>query len=171
MTSTITFSPDQYSTTWEHLLPRPQIQEEAAFAFVRRDASTDQHSYTVTDTWLLPREMLLSQHADYLELTDEAHVQVIQQAHRLDASVVEMHSHLGGGAPAFSKFDCAGLADTVPHMWWRLKGRPYFAIVVSRGGYDALAWLDGPGAPSGLSCLRVGSRRLLPSGRTRRVWK
>jgi hypothetical protein len=33
----------------------------------------------------------------------------------------------------------------VSHLWWRLRGRPYAAIVTSTPDLDALAWIDNPG--------------------------
>ena len=63
----------------------------------------------------------------HFELTDEVRAQVIKRAHDLGASIAEVHSHHGPWPAAFSPSDQLGFREFVPHVWWRLKGRPYLA--------------------------------------------
>jgi hypothetical protein len=35
----------------------------------------------------------------------------------------------------------------VPHLWWRLKARPYAAIVVGGEAFDGFAWIDSADEP------------------------
>ena len=81
---------------------------------------------------------------DYFELTDEARIGLIKRAHVLQASLAEFHSHLSPWPAAFSLSDRMGLKETVPHMRWRLKRRPYLAVVVAPSGFDALVWSRDP---------------------------
>lgn len=108
---------------------------------------------------------------DYLELKHTARAAVIKRAHDLDVSLVEVHSHLGASPAGFSLSDRSGLRETVPHMWWRLKKRPYVAIVVAASGFDALAWIDNPSIPRALDALVAGNRILKPTNHSLGGWK
>ena len=55
------------------------------------------------------------------------------------------------------------LKETVPYIWWRLKKRPYLAIVVTATGFDALVWLDNPNIPLQLDGIIVGKSLLSPT--------
>ena len=80
-------------------------------------------------------------------LTDEAQANVIAWASSGGKSLVEAHSH-GGPMPAgFSVNDMLGFREWIPHLWWRLQGRPYAAVVTGVGTFDALAWVRGPHSP------------------------
>jgi hypothetical protein len=77
--------------------------------------------------------------------------------------VVEIQSHPWDWPAEFSLSDRGGLEETVPHMRWRLKERPYLAVVVALTSYDALVWaLDGQ-EPAAL-VVEVEGERLLPTG-------
>jgi hypothetical protein len=41
----------------------------------------------------------------------------------------------------------SGLREWVPHLWWRLRGRPYGAVVVDGDTFDALAWVASADRP------------------------
>ena len=60
-----------------------------------------------------------------------------------------------------------GLEEFVPHVRWRLGGRPYAALVFAPDGFDAMVWADESGAPEPLEALRVVDGPVLaPSNRT-----
>lgn len=85
------------------------------------------------------------QSAVHIALTDDAQQRIIKTAWDLDAAIVEFHSHVNPRYPAaFSSSDRAGFADFVPHVWWRLQGKPYAAVVVAPGSIDALVWRNDP---------------------------
>jgi len=78
----------------------------------------------------------------HIELADVVRARVIKRAHDLGATLIEMHSHLGKWPAQFSPSDIAGFHEWVPHVRWRLKGKPYAALVVTRRGFDGLAWIE-----------------------------
>lgn len=81
----------------------------------------------------------------HVSLSDGTRSEVIQWAWAEGASLIEAHSH-GSWTPAvFSRFDLSNLNEWVPHLWWRLGGRPYAAIVTSAFDFDGLAWISSPG--------------------------
>ncbi|HLM87481.1 MAG: hypothetical protein ACLQK8_13870 [Streptosporangiaceae bacterium] len=81
----------------------------------------------------------------HVSLPDETRSAIIKWAWAEQACLIEAHSHGRWGPAAFSVYDLQNLGEWVPHLWWRLRGRPYAAIVTSARDLDALAWIDGPG--------------------------
>ena len=76
----------------------------------------------------------------HVTLTDDAQNEAIRWAWNSKACLIEVHSH-GPLEPAqFSVSDLAGFVEWVPHVRWRLRGRPYAAIVVATRSADAVAW-------------------------------
>ena len=67
----------------------------------------------------------------------------------------------------FSASDMYGFSDYVPHCRWRLRGRPYLAVVVSPRSVDALAWIGVGGEPIGLDAINVaGGETIGPTNQT-----
>ncbi len=50
----------------------------------------------------------------------------------------------------------------MPHVLWRLKGRPYAAVVVAASGIDGLVWTAENTFP--LSALLLGNNQVRPTG-------
>jgi hypothetical protein len=153
-----------------HLLPPRSKNEQAAFVFARAEISAENKTVFRFLDWLaLKADNFAAQHDVYLELRDEMRGSLIKRAHDLNASLVEFHSHPGPYPAQFSPSDLAGFREFVPHVWWRLRGRPYVAVVVAPSGFDALAWLTSPNDPVTLSEITVDGKRLTPTGNTLRM--
>lgn len=149
-----------------HLLPKGVREEQAAFLYAAASVATNELYLRAVDSYMLAPRDFDAQHADYLEITDECKSRLIQHAHQHQLSLVELHSHPGPWRAAFSDYDLRGLDDTVPHMLWRLKGRPYAAIVVAHTGFDAMVW-TGKGEPArALTGLVADGQRMLPTNLT-----
>ena len=148
-----------YRKVRRHLLPWWHRTEEAAFLYV----GSAEDAFECLEWYPVPATGFASRSAHHLELNDETRAKVIKRAHDLGASIVEMHSHLGRGQARFSPSDLAGFRDFVPHVLWRLKGLPYFAVVITRTGFDGFLWQCGPDAPERLHGIQVGSRLLSPT--------
>lgn len=154
-----------------HLLPPNSQREEAAFLFVSVDRSDEQICFEVVEVKKIQPTEFDSHLNDYLELADEVRARLIKRAHDLGACLVEMHSHPFPFPAAFSLADQMGLKETVPHMWWRLKKRPYLAIVVAPSGFDALVWLDNPKVPQRLDGVLADDRLLRPTNNSLGGWE
>ncbi|MCA9468316.1 MAG: Mov34/MPN/PAD-1 family protein [Nitrospira sp.] len=154
-----------------HLLPPGSTREEAAFLFATSQQLDGHINFQVIETIKLTSEEFDSQFNDYLELTDDTRARLIKRAHDLHASLVEMHSHPHPFPAAFSIADRMGLKETVPHMWWRLKKRPYLAIVVAPSGFDALVWLDNDRKPQRLDGVLDGQHLLHPTNNSLGGWQ
>jgi len=148
---------------WAHLLPKRLRFEEAAFMFVRREPEDNAEYFSYLEWTPVPPKGFLSRSGFHFELTDEMRASVIKQAHDLGASLVEFHSHKGRRSTEFSLSDLQGFREFVPHIWWRLKGRPYIAVVVSRSGFDGLVWMTDPSDPQRLDGIIVEKSTLKPT--------
>ena len=147
-----------------HLLPARQRVEEAAFMFAVGHESPDGLQLEHREWWPVRPDGFVSRSAHHLELTDATRASVIKRAHDLGASLIELHSHLGPWPAQFSASDLAGFADFVPHVFWRLKNRPYAALVIARGGFDAFVWTVDPRMPERLSAINIRGKLVAPTG-------
>jgi hypothetical protein len=92
----------------------------------------------------------------HVALTDETRAEMIQWGWSEQLSLVEVHSHGSWGGPVeFSGSDRYGFDEWVPHLWWRLNGRPYAALVTSGGAFEGWAWIDDPRKPEQVDELEV----------------
>ncbi len=159
------FSKPQWLSVTQHLLPRPMFAEEAAFAYMRADRDELGHLVLeCIDFQLMSESDLSFQSAYHIEVSEEAQARVIKGAHDLDACLVELHSHVSDPGPQFSASDWHGFDEFVPHIWFRLKGKPYAAIVLSTKGLDAIAWIDDAVTPVAVEVVQVGQDLIRPSG-------
>ena len=136
----IKLSAATYDALRDHLLPQPMRAEEAAFLFAKVTDDDGSLTFTVIDWYPVPPDGFDTRSLYYLELTDETRAFVIKKAHDLGCAIIEAHSHAGHAAAAFSPSDRNGFEEFVPHVLWRLKGRPYAAVVMTMQSADALAW-------------------------------
>ena len=155
---------------WSHLLPYNSVPEQAAFLFCDTTENDAGVTFEAIDHTLLGEESFAVQHDDYFELTDATRIGIIKHAHVLNASLVELHSHPGPLPAAFSPADRIGLRETVPHMRWRLKKRPYVAIVVAPSGFDALVWNRNSTVPDPLSAIDAGGKLMNPTNASLEGW-
>lgn len=160
------FSEDEYLQLQRHLLPHGYLEERAAFACASAVLSKGVVRLRCVDLLLLdPCEFKLIPELVY-QLSDVALHRAIKTAHNMKASLIEFHSHPGPYPAAFSRADINGFAESVPHLWWRLKGAPYAAVVMAPKGIDALAWTKDPRAVVPVSAVVVGNRLIKPTGLT-----
>jgi hypothetical protein len=94
----------------------------------------------------------------HLSLSDDERAAVIKWAHDSDAALIEAHVHRRGDPAQFSPSDHAGLDAFVPHVWWRLRHRPYVALVFGETTFDGLAWRSDPRSPEPVTTLVVDGR-------------
>lgn len=154
---------------WAHLLPRRMKNEEVCFLYVRPEENDGR--FACVDWESIPPEDFAFRSGYHIELADGVRARIIKRAHDLGASLVEMHSHTGTRPAAFSPSDMAGFAEFVPHVMWRLQGKPYFAIVVARGSFDGLAWVGDANTPQRLGGIAVGRSVFTPTATSSLPWR
>ena len=151
---------------WAHLLQNDV--EQVAIVFTTVEAEGDTTVFVAKDFYLATPDDFEIHSEFHVELTDKARARIIKSAWDSGTSPVEFHSHPGDYWGAmFSPSDMYGFSDYVPHCRWRLRGRPYLAVVVSPAGMDALAWIGAAGEPVGLTAIRpAGGADIVPTNRT-----
>lgn len=158
---------DVYRDIHRHVLPPHSRHEEAVFVFARSDGAGN---FTLVDLYRVPPEGFDHRSPYFLELTDETRQLVIKRGHDLCASVIEIHSHPLQKHAAFSTSDRRGFREFVPHLLWRLGGRPYGAIVVAEDSFDSLAWFDTVEATVPMAIRLDGNAVMEPTGETHSTW-
>jgi len=161
----------EYHRVRKHLFSHGLKSEGAAFIFARVLSSRGKVNLESLHSYVVQVSDCAYKSEVGFELTDDCQSRIIKQAHDLGASLVELHSHPRSATARFSASDQIGFADFVPHVWWRLKHRPYAAVVMAPGGFDSLCWISGPHRPDGVLELRTGVERLVPTGLTFQTWE
>ncbi len=170
MEATLAIPRAPYDDLTSHLLGSTACaNEEAAFVFARTKQRANQILFRYVEWMPIQPDGFLHRSVYGLELTDDVRGCVIKRAHDLHASIVEFHSH-PLGPPHFSWSDKLGFAEFVPHVWWRLRGRPYAAVVVAPGGCDALAWVGDSESRVPLRRIVAGDRVIQPTCWTLKHW-
>lgn len=129
--------------------------EGAAFAYAKPKVTTDSLIFELLDWDPVNEDGFESRSEYHLSLSDNMRAHIIKRAHDLQASLVEFHSHSGNLPAKFSYSDFCGFKEFVPHVLWRLSGKPYIAIVFNQTGFDGLIWLEDPEAPEQLEGIIV----------------
>lgn len=152
-----------YEDMRQHLLPRRSRDEQAGFVYARANPTAETSLTFDYLRWeALRRDDFDYQSPLHLELRDETKARVIKTAHDLQCSLIEFHSHRGPWPAQFSGSDFAGFEEFVPHVLWRLKGKPYAAVVLTATGIDGLAWTPGSAFP--VYALNLGDVEIQATG-------
>lgn len=112
--------------------------EEVVFLY----ATFTANAFNVHDVEVVAGADIASQSTQHVVLADDIRPRVIKYAWDNDLCLIEAHSHGGQGLAKFSRSDLLGFEEWVSHVRWRLRGRPYAALVTAGKAWDALAWLD-----------------------------
>ena len=146
-----------------------QGEQEVAFIFAEVSKKEDFLEFQFRSWHGVKPDEFRYQSFGYVELRDEMRAKIMKLAFDLEAAIVELHSHPYSRAACFSPSDFEGFDEFVPHVRWRLGGRPYAAVVYSRIDFDAIVWIDDPQHPQQLTELVAGKRHLYPNGLTLRL--
>lgn len=103
-----------------------------------------------------------------LELKLDVWNEVIVAATKLNAHIVEIHSHpFSESNTGFSDYDLSGFKELVPHIWWRFNKGPYLALVYGQNDFDALLWAESPYDPQRLKYILLDNgKKLKPTDKT-----
>jgi hypothetical protein len=140
MPTTITISPEHLHTLRDHLLTGKV--EQVGFGFSVWTPNGEGGALRVESVELIPIEGFAFQSSYHIELSDETKVRIIKLALDRRASLVEFHSHRTRWPARFSSSDFHVFDEFVPHVRWRLGGRPYAAVVFHESSFDGLAWVE-----------------------------
>jgi hypothetical protein len=98
------------------------------------------------------------QSAMHVSLAEHVRPELIAWAWKRELCLVEAHTHVRGDPVCLSSTDLSGLSDWVPHVWWRLRARPYAAIVFGDETVDGIAWRRSATGAEGVAALEVDGR-------------
>jgi hypothetical protein len=161
----VQMEPAEWDSLRRHLLKGRH--EQVAFAFCEYVENERARTFLVREIWLAEPSDFDVQSDVHITLTDDALARLIKRAWNMQLAVVELHSHpMSNRRVGFSPTDLTGLADHVPYMFWRLRGRPYAAIVVGQAAVDAVAWVKGPDDLQAVGQLRIGAEVITPTRET-----
>jgi hypothetical protein len=136
--------------------------EQVAFGFAEWEVR-DGGPLEVLDLELIPASGFVLQSDYHVELSPETQSRIIKIAFDRRACLVEFHSHRSRWPAQFSGSDLSGFDDFVPHVRWRLAGRPYAALVFHETSFDGLAWIGA--SPSQVEGVQIGGGQLRRSTR------
>jgi hypothetical protein len=163
MPSQVVLSAGEFDALEGHLFRNHR--EQAAFLYADTKDLGNGTEFWCSELDLIATKEVEYHSAAFLSLTDRCLGRVIKRAWDSGTSLIEIHSHTDTSyAAAFSASDIRGLAEVVPHVWWRLQGRPYVAMVISPRGFDAVVWRLDPQHPESLTKLIVGDQVRYPTG-------
>ena len=134
--------------------------------FFLADFDRDAHRFSVRAWKVVSEDDYEIQTDFHVSLKDHLRGQVIKWAWDEDACLIEVHSHGPRFEAEFSTSDLMGFEEWVPHLWWRLRGRPYAAMVTAGETIDAMAWVEGADRPEQVASIAIGSGALITTGRT-----
>jgi hypothetical protein len=164
---TILFLSEQsYKNLLKHLLPKKSRLEECAFLFVDAIFNESKVEFIYKDSYYLMDNDYDFRSEFHFELKDSIRAMMIKKAHNLNCCIVETHSHIGQRSAEFSYSDWDGFYDFIPHIQWRLKGKPYISLVFTTRNFDALVWFKDRKSPTALSGIQVGSVLKIPTGKS-----
>jgi len=142
--------------------------EQVAFLLAR--FANDE--FVVEDLMRIPRDGFDYQSAVHVSLSDNERARVIKWAWDKGGSLIETHVHLFEEPAALSPTDLGGLHEFVPHIWWRLRGRPYAALVYGPDSFDGLAWISSADNAQQISKIRTADGIERPAtARSLEKWK
>jgi hypothetical protein len=159
-----------HTDIWAHLLPNPALTEEAGFGFAHYSAKDKCNHFSLLEWIPLVDADFVFKEGDYLQLNDEARGRVIKHAHDTGTCLVEFHSHPSPYPAKFSYADKDGLDQFVPHVWWRLKHRPYLSVVVAPDNFDGIAWIESFDMPVSLNSISNGQGLITSTGLSIDLW-
>ena len=152
-----------------HLFSRNTGCEEAAFLFADSVDVAGAWHLVCREWFPVPPDGFVHRSRWFLELTDEMRGQLIKRAHDLQCILVELHSHPSQDTACFSWSDLRGFEEFVPHVLWRLPGRPYCALVMTEDSFDGLLWPQ-PGLPIAVDTIELEHTTMFSTGLTVRHW-
>jgi hypothetical protein len=163
MTARVRIISAQFAALRRHL----HEPEQVAFAF----ASFARGRFDIVEVQAMGGRDIASRSDRHVELREDVRPALIRSASDRGLSLIEAHSHGPRGHAAFSPSDMRGFHDWVPHLWWRLGGMPYAALVMAGEAWDGLAWISSPTEAQPVCAIEVSQdaadmRLIVPSGAT-----
>jgi hypothetical protein len=154
--ASVSFPTELFEDLFQHLSQAPEM-----VAFMRSPVPGSDGVFRVEGLHLVDPDSTSLAEDGHCDLDDEVRSTVIKWAWDNESCLLEAHSHGLLFPPALSRFDFAQLEEWVPHVRWRLGGRPYVALVTASLQVDGVAWTDK--GPEGIDEILVNGRDTIPT--------
>ncbi len=148
----------RYADIRKYLFPSKLSHEKVAFLFTKIENNQNNIHFDYTDWYPVRPSEYQSVSMYHIELIEAIRPLIIKKAFDTDTTIIEIHSHPYKIPAVFSTSDLIGFQEFVPHIRWRLKKKPYGALVLSLIDFDGLVWLDNTSNPDQLSELIIGEK-------------
>lgn len=147
--------------------------EMAGFLFTCVSRKKSAMLFDFLDVELVQEHELANSGYYGIELGEEVWNRIKVKASKLNACIIEAHSHpFSEKNVGFSHYDMKGFEELVPHLWWRMNGTPYGALVFGQRDFDALFWTENPHDQKTLNCIMTDEgRKFKPTNITSRYYK
>lgn len=127
--------------------------EQVIFLFAQFDG--ERRTFQVRSLHGLEEQHYEVRNRFHVSVRDDVKAKMIRAAGLENLCLIEAHSHPGQEVAQFSDYDLEGLRELVPHLWWRLQGRPYAALIFGADTFDALSWVVGPEKPTEVTLMAL----------------
>lgn len=114
--------------------------EEAAFLIAGTAEQNEATDLLVQEVVPVPVEGLLSQGPTHLEIDPDFMMPIIKRCRTEGASLIDVHSHPGGGRVSFSHIDDSGDSELLPKVKQRVPNRHHASLVFNRDSVNARIW-------------------------------
>jgi hypothetical protein len=115
--------------------------EQAAFLFASHAVDGGTLKMTAVDVHLVPADAWDYQSEMHLQMSDEERGKILKMARDKGLALVDCHSHPHAGDDVwFSGSDVSGITEFAAYVNWKLRNKPFAAIVWAEDSLDAVAW-------------------------------
>jgi len=140
--------------------------EQAAFLFATTETKDEAVRFHVEDFYLVPTSGWDVQMDVYLEMTAEERAKILKRARDRNTAIIDCHSHPHSQEEVwFSPSDHVGITEFAQYVRWKLKAKPFAALVFGETSIDGVVWQGDFACAEPLATLSiVGQGRLRPTG-------
>lgn len=144
--NSIRISRRDYESLRAHLF-RGTGNEEAAFLIAGCSDRGGAIDLLVREVIPVPVDGLLSQGPGHLDIDPDFMMPIIKRCRLENLSLIDVHSHPGGGSVGFSAIDDAGDSRLLPKIQQRVPDRHHASLVLNRNSINARLWRRESGGP------------------------
>ncbi|MCE7733591.1 MAG: hypothetical protein GPJ54_01855 [Candidatus Heimdallarchaeota archaeon] len=117
--------------------------EQGAALFAQERWQNGNLILEVQDYYLVPKSGWEVQQDIYLQMKDSERAKILKMAIDKGLCLIDCHSHTGIFNKAFFSYsDISGITEFASYVKWKLNGKPFAAMVWSKGSLDSVLFQD-----------------------------
>jgi hypothetical protein len=115
--------------------------EQGAFLFAEAKREDGELNLVAADYYLVPASGWEAQVEFYLQMKDSERAKIMKLAREKNLCAIDCHSHPRACDDVwFSPSDVAGITEFAQYAKWKLRGKPFAAMVWGEQSVDAVLW-------------------------------